>query len=82
MPEGDKVTVERDGDVFGEKKVGIETGTPYLVYAEADGNDLGLAVNNTPLVGATDIGLIAGGIGLEARGCTAYFDDLTVEVLE
>jgi predicted nucleic acid-binding Zn-ribbon protein len=82
MPETDRVAVERDGDVFGEKKVGIETGTAYLVYAEADGNDLGLAVNDTPLVKATDIGLIAGGVGLEARGCTAYFDDLTVKVLK
>jgi|GEM_PF-1229358 len=82
MPDADRVAVERDGDVFGEKKVGIETGAPYLVYAEADGNDLGLAVNDTPLVKATDIGLIAGGVGLEARGCTAYFDDLTVKVLK
>jgi hypothetical protein len=82
MPDADRVAVERNGDVFGEKNVGIETGTPYLVYAEAGGNDLGLAVNDTPLVRATDIGLIAGGIGLEARGCTAYFDDLTVEILE
>jgi hypothetical protein len=82
MPDADRVAVERNGDVFGEKKVGIETGTPYLVYAEADGNDLGLAVNDTPLVKATDIGLIAGGVGLEARGCTAYFDDLTVKVLK
>ena len=82
MPDADRVAVERNGDVFCEKKVGIETGTPYLVYAEANGNDLGLAVNDTPLVKATDIGLIAGGIGLEARGCTAYFDDLTVVVLE
>jgi hypothetical protein len=82
MPDADRVAVERNGDVFDEKKVSIETGTPYLIYAEADGNDLRLAVNDTPLVEATDIGLIAGGIGLEARGCTAYFDDLTVVVLE
>jgi predicted nucleic acid-binding Zn-ribbon protein len=82
MPDADKAALKRNGDTLGEKTVNLEVGKPYLVYAEAVGNDLGLAVNDTPVVKASDIGLIAGGIGLEARGCTAYFDDLEVKVLK
>jgi hypothetical protein len=82
MPDADTVVLGRDGDVLAEKAVNLETGKPYTVYAEALGNDLGFAVNDEPMVKASDIGLIAGGIGLEARGCTAYFDDLKVKTLE
>jgi hypothetical protein len=82
MPDAGKAVLGRDGDVLGEKAVNLETGKPYTVYAEALGNDLGFAVDDVPMVKASDIGLIAGGIGLEARGCTAYFDDLRIETME
>jgi len=68
-----------DVKVYAEKAIGqITPGKPYLILAQTEGNDLFLALNDKPLLRASAISLIEGPIGLEARGCIAYFDDLSI----
>jgi hypothetical protein len=54
-------------------------GMPFTVRATASGNDLTMEINGTVVGQATDIGLLQGRVGFEARGATAYFDDLGIE---
>ncbi len=65
--------------VYAEKEIGqITPGKPYLILAQTEGNDLFMALNDKPLLKASAISLIQGPVGLEARDCVAYFDDLTI----
>jgi hypothetical protein len=73
--------IDNKGDVkvYAEKAIGqITPGKPYLILAQTEGNDLFLALNDKPLLKASAISLIQGPVGLEARGCVAYFDDLSI----
>jgi hypothetical protein len=73
--------IDNKGDVkvYAEKAIGqITPGKPYLILAQTEGNDLFLALNDKPLLRASAISLIEGPVGLEARGCIAYFDDLSI----
>jgi hypothetical protein len=66
-------------EVYAEKEIGqIQPGKPYLLLAQTEGNDLFMALNDKPLLRVSTISLIEGPVGLEARGCIAYFDDLTI----
>ncbi|NIT36563.1 MAG: zinc-ribbon domain-containing protein [candidate division Zixibacteria bacterium] len=57
----------------------LRVGMPFTVKATASGNDLAMEINGTVVGQATDIGLLEGRVGLEARGATAYFDDLSIK---
>jgi len=57
----------------------LRVGVPFTVKATASGNDLTMEINGTVVGRATDIGLLQGRVGLEARGATAYFDDLSIK---
>lgn len=73
--------IDNKGDVkvYAEKEIGqITPGKPYLILAQTEGNDLFMALNDKPLLKASAISLIQGPVGLEARDCVAYFDDLTI----
>lgn len=73
--------IDNKGDVkvYAEKEIGqITPGKPYLILAQTEGNDLFLALNDKPLLKVSAISLIEGPVGLEARGCIAYFDDLSI----
>ncbi|MCP4230947.1 MAG: zinc ribbon domain-containing protein [bacterium] len=73
--------IDNKGDVtvYAEKEIGqITPGKPYLILAQTEGNDMFMALNDEPLLRASAISLIEGPVGLEARGCIAYFDDLTI----
>jgi hypothetical protein len=54
-------------------------GMPFTVNATASGNDLTMDINGTVVGQATDIGLLQGRVGFEARGAVAYFDDLSIK---
>ncbi len=56
----------------------LRLGAPFTIEAEVSGNELSMEINGTVVCRVTDIGLVAGPMGFEARGATAYFDDLTV----
>jgi len=73
--------IDNAGDVkvYAEKEIGqITPGKPYLILAQTEGNDLFMALNDQPLLKASAISLIEGPVGLESRGCIAYFDDLSI----
>lgn len=56
----------------------LSVGKPFTVRASASGADLKMEINGTVVARATDIGLLEGPAGFEARGATAYFDDVTI----
>ena len=57
----------------------LRVGMPFTLRATASGNDLTMEINGTVVGQATDIGLLQGRVGLEARGAVAYFDDLSIK---
>lgn len=59
----------------------IAPGKVLTLGATAVGNDLTMELDGTPVFKTTDIGLMNGPVGLEARDVTAYFDDLTITSL-
>jgi hypothetical protein len=56
----------------------LRLGAPFTITAAVSGNELSMEINGTVVCRVTDIGLLAGPMGFEVRGATAYFDDLTV----
>jgi len=57
----------------------LRVGIPFTVKATALGNDLTMAINGTVVGQATDVGLLQGRVGFEARDAVAYFDDLNIK---
>jgi uncharacterized Zn finger protein (UPF0148 family) len=57
----------------------LRVGTPFTIRASASGANLMMEINGTVVARATDIGLLEGPAGFEARGATAYFDDLNIK---
>ncbi len=74
-----KINAQGKPETLAAQKIAeLAVGQPFTVEAVVSGQDLTMKVEGTPVAQTTYIGLAEGPAGMEARGATAYFDDLNI----